>query len=156
MLGRLSATSARPPVPGAASTSPGTANASTPPGGSAAATLTPAELDDDSLNALRNLAADGDEAFFQELVDLFLADALVRVNDLDRTLATGQAGDFTRAAHSIKGACANFGATELGHISEEIETFGRVGNLPGAAPCLPRLRLELARVRLALMAETGR
>ena len=143
------------PLPGrATAAAPGVVSPTKPQ--AAVAVVEPASLDVDSLHALRNLAADGDEAFFQELVDLFLDDAASRMGDLDRTLAAGQAADFTRAAHSVKGACANFGATDLGRLCAEVEALGRAGNLAGAAPCLPGLRHELERVRLALAAETGR
>ncbi len=119
-------------------------------------TLAPARLDPDSLTALKNLQAEGDEGFVREIIELFLEDAAKRIDDLESTLAAGSDADFTRAAHSIKGACANFGATELAKICAQIENLGREGRMAEAAPLLPGLRREFGCVRLALEAEMAR
>ncbi len=118
--------------------------------------LSPARLDQDSLTALKNLQAEGDEGFVREIIELFLEDAVKRMNDLDATLAAGRGAEFTRAAHSIKGACANFGATDLAKLCAQIEAMGREGRMAETAPLLPKLRREFDRVRLALEAEMAR
>ncbi|MBV9656948.1 MAG: response regulator [Verrucomicrobia bacterium] len=127
---------------------PKTVQVATPP-------LIPARLDPDSLTALKGLQAEGDEGFLRELIELFLADAAQRIDGMDTALAAGRDADFVRAAHSIKGAAANFGATDLRKICARIEDLGREGQVSEAGALLPELRAEFSRVRLALEAEAG-
>jgi HPt (histidine-containing phosphotransfer) domain-containing protein len=146
------------PVQGKADALPA-ARSATPvpvPGLPAEVELSPALLDQDSLTALKNLQAEGDEGFVREIIELFLEDAVKRMDDLDAMMAAGSGADFTRAAHSIKGACSNFGATDLAKLCAQIETMGREGRMTETKGLLPGLRREFSRVRLALEAEMAR
>lgn len=99
---------------------------------------------------LRTLnSSDGDD-FLREIVGLFSADMPVRLADLDRSLATGDAPTFRRAAHSIKGSAASLGAKTLRGMAEEIETRAHAGGLAGLAPLVAALRVEFAAVKVAL------
>ncbi len=115
--------------------------------------VTPANLNRDSLEALKSLQAEGDDGFLKEMVDLFLADTPARLADMETALAAGQQPEFVRAVHSIKGASANFGADDLHNICAEIEGMGRAGRMNDAAAELKRLYDEFERVRMALLAE---
>ncbi|MDE3085062.1 MAG: Hpt domain-containing protein, partial [Verrucomicrobiota bacterium] len=70
-------------------------------------------LDPEALNNLRSLDPDGGDAFLREVTGIFLEDTPKRLAELDRSLTAGDAPTFIRAAHSIKGASANLGATAL-------------------------------------------
>lgn len=153
--GAVAAPMSAGPSQGSASTTPVAAMAPVP-ALPTESNLSPAQLDQDSLTALKNLQAEGDEGFVREIIELFLEDAVKRMSDLDATLAAGRGPEFTRAAHSIKGACANFGATDLAKLCAQIEAMGREGRLAETAPLLPKLRREFERVRLALEAEMAR
>ena len=55
-----------------------------------------------------------------------------------------------RAAHTLKGASANIGASVLAAICAEIETEGRSERLEGAAGLMEQFDAEFSRVRDAL------
>ncbi|MGZ3182647.1 MAG: PAS domain S-box protein [Telluria sp.] len=61
-------------------------------------------------DALQRL--DGDAALFLELAGLFLADGPGMLAELNEALARGDRAASERAAHSLKGVLANFGARE--------------------------------------------
>ena len=134
-----------PPSPDARD---GGSNRATPP-----SNVTPANLNRDSLEALKSLQAEGDDGFLKEMVDLFLADTPARLADMETALAAGQQPEFVRAVHSIKGASANFGADDLHDICAEIEGMGRAGRMNDAGAELKRLYNEFERVQVALLAE---
>lgn len=116
-------------------------------------TMEPATLNRDSLEALKSLQAEGDDGFLKEMVDLFLTDTPLRLNDMESALQEGQQQDFVRAVHSIKGASANFGADDLHALCAEIEQMGRTGQLDEAGARIEQVHSEFERVRMALLAE---
>jgi PAS domain S-box-containing protein len=115
----------------------------------------PAELNRDSLEALKSLQSEGDNGFLKEMIDLFLADTPSRFADMDAALTLGQQQEFVRAVHSIKGASANFGADDLHHMCAEIEQIGRAGRMTETAAQIQSLHQEFERVRVALLAEVA-
>ena len=108
-----------------------------------------ATIDPQALEGLRELSPD-DPAFLRELIDLFIQDVADRFAELERALATSDANLLTRAAHTIKGSCSNFGATELIRISQAMELQGKAADLAAAAATFPALRAEFAAVAEAL------
>jgi HPt (histidine-containing phosphotransfer) domain-containing protein len=110
-----------------------------------------ATIDPQMLEGLRELNPD-DPAFLRELIDLFINDVADRLAELDRSLAASDASLLTRAAHTIKGSCSNFGAVELARISQVIELQGKAADFAGATAALPSLKTEYAAVTEALKA----
>jgi HPt (histidine-containing phosphotransfer) domain-containing protein len=108
-----------------------------------------ATIDPQALEGLRELNPD-DPAFLRELIDLFVADVADRLAELERALATADANLLTRAAHTIKGSCSNFGAVELTRISQTMELQGKAADLAAAAATLPALKAEYTAVSEAL------
>jgi len=106
-------------------------------------------VDPQSLVALRELNPE-DPGFLRELIDVFLDDMPQRFAEIDRALAAQDAALLTRAAHTIKGSCSNFGATDLAHLALEMEKQGKAADFPGAAGALPALQAEFTRVHAAL------
>lgn len=124
----------------------------------AAANLTdhpmePATLNRDSLEALKSLQSEGDDGFLKEMVDLFLTDTPLRLNDMESALQDGQQQEFVRAVHSIKGASANFGADDLHALCADVEQMGRSGKMAEAGARIEAVQAEFERVRMALLAE---
>jgi HPt (histidine-containing phosphotransfer) domain-containing protein len=113
----------------------------------------PALLNRDSLEALKSLQSEGDNGFLKEMIELFLTDTPCRLADIDAALSLGHQQDFVRAAHSIKGASANFGADDLHNICAQIEQMGRAGRMNETEPNIRALKQEFERVRVALLAE---
>ena len=91
-----------------------------------------------------------DPAFLAELLDTYFADAPRLLAQMSASLATNDAAEFRRAAHSLKSNSANFGARRLAAMSKELEDIGKAGMLDGAADKLPAVAAEYARVRAAL------
>ncbi len=106
-------------------------------------------IDPEALAALRELNPD-DPAFLRELIDVFLEDVPQRFAELEKSLATSDAVLLTRAAHTIKGSCSNFGAGELGRIAQTMEQQGKAAAFADAAATFPTLRAEFERVAGAL------
>jgi HPt (histidine-containing phosphotransfer) domain-containing protein len=90
--------------------------------------------------------------FVRELVDTFLSEAPLMLANLDRSLAAGDAGEFRRAAHSLKSNSNTFGAVALGALARHLELSGLDSVIAANAEPLEALRLEYARVAAALSA----
>jgi HPt (histidine-containing phosphotransfer) domain-containing protein len=86
--------------------------------------------------------------FVRELIDTFLMEAPLMLASLDRALAARDAGEFRRAAHSLKSNSNTFGALVLGALARDLELSGLDPALN--AQSLEALRLEYARVATAL------
>jgi HPt (histidine-containing phosphotransfer) domain-containing protein len=115
----------------------------------APATVPP--LDPNALDALRSLNP-GDDSFLRDLIQIFLEDSPARIAEIAEALAQADVRRVTRAAHSLKGSSANFGAIRLQAVSEKIEMLGRQGTLAEVPAFLAAMEVEFAAVRTALQA----
>ena len=88
--------------------------------------------------------------FVVELVDTFLAEAPLMLDDLRSALAASDADRFRRAAHSLKSNANTFGALPLGALARELELTGLDCALAAGAGPLDALAGEYARVAVAL------
>lgn len=86
------------------------------------------------------------------LIDAYYEDAAGIFAELRACLEAGDCPGFARAAHSLKGNSANFGATHLTDLSRELEFLGKSGSLDGAGPKVEALEAEYDRVRQELEA----
>jgi HPt (histidine-containing phosphotransfer) domain-containing protein len=100
--------------------------------------------------ALDNLRALGDEAFLQEIIDIFLSDTPTRIDELRRALATRDVRTFARAAHSIKGSASNLGAEPLRALAATLEHDAGDAIPADAAARIQELDTTLAATRRAL------
>ena len=102
------------------------------------------------LDTFEELKANAGDDFVRELVDTFLAEAPVMLDDLRHALAMNDADRFRRAAHSLKSNSHTFGALALGAMARELELGGLrpVRDAEGAP--LEALTLEYARVAHSL------
>ena len=94
----------------------------------------------------------GDDSFLRDLIQIYLDDSPQRIAEIELSLAEGDAERLTRAAHSLKGSCSNFGASELRAVSERIEKLGRQGALGEVPARLPELKTAFAQVKADLEA----
>jgi HPt (histidine-containing phosphotransfer) domain-containing protein len=92
----------------------------------------------------------GDPGFIKELIDTYLTDAPGLFAQMRSALATGNAEEFRRAAHSLKSNCASLGAMTLSAQAKELEMMGKAGTLGGAAAKIAAADVEYARVKAAL------
>jgi HPt (histidine-containing phosphotransfer) domain-containing protein len=94
-----------------------------------------------------------DEALFEELRDIleddfpllvtaFIQDSALRVEDLQLALARGDAESVRTTSHSLKGAAANLGLTQLVELCRQLEEAGRMADLEDKQPLLQQIRQQ--------------
>lgn len=103
-------------------------------------------LDPAAIDALNAVSPDDGGAFLKELIDIYLADVPVRVQEIEQNLQAGNFPALTRAAHSIKGASGNFGARRLAKAALVIESAGKTADAATITAALPELRAAFAAV----------
>jgi two-component system sensor histidine kinase/response regulator len=114
---------------------------------------TPVSSDDilDRQEALDRVG--GDVVLLRELVGVFLADCPRLWHDIEDALSRGDARNLSRAAHTLKGAVATFGAKSVRSAAEQLERLGDTGDLTGAENLAARLENELQRLKPVLSSE---
>lgn len=80
-----------------------------------------ATIDRATFDALQKMTG---REFTLELVDTFLQEAPLMIDELRRALAAQDADKFRRAAHSLKSNSNTFGALSLGAMARELEVGG--------------------------------
>jgi len=109
--------------------------------------MTQAAIDATTFEELKATA--GGE-FVGELVETFLAEAPMMLEELRTSLAAGDAELFRRTAHSLKSNANTFGATALAGLARDLELGGLDPvRAVGGAP-LDALEVEFTRVAQAL------
>ncbi|MBI3169570.1 MAG: Hpt domain-containing protein [Chloroflexi bacterium] len=81
------------------------------------------------LNTFNTLKESTGADFISELIDAFLDDAIIQMDEMRTALDANDAETFRRAAHSLKSNAATFGATDLTALARELEMMGREKNL---------------------------
>jgi CheY-like chemotaxis protein/HPt (histidine-containing phosphotransfer) domain-containing protein len=112
-----------------------------------------ATLDLSVLDKLRDYQCEGQPDIVTRLIDLFLGQAPNHVEAVEVALAASDAEALSRAAHALKGASANFGATKLTELSALLERQGREGNIAGSVEIVPALVREYELVETDLSAQ---
>ena len=104
--------------------------------------MAPSDLLD--LTTLENLVDldDGTYGLVLEMIEIFREDTRGRIESLLEAAAHGDAGEFSRTAHALKGGSGAMGATALSALAADLEALGRGGSVE-AGPDL-RTRLETA------------
>lgn len=90
--------------------------------------------------------------FALELVDTFLQEAPVMLEDLRGALAAQDSDKFRRTAHSLKSNSNTFGASALAAMARELEVTGLAAVLARGGQPLDALAQEYSRVAAALTA----
>ncbi|HLH42929.1 MAG TPA: Hpt domain-containing protein [Bryobacteraceae bacterium] len=96
--------------------------------------------------------AGGDLGLLREIASLFLDNYKQWLAEIRDAAARGDASALERAAHSIKGSVANFGARAAVEAAFGLELLGRRRDLGEAAHALNSLELALAALRPELEA----
>jgi HPt (histidine-containing phosphotransfer) domain-containing protein len=90
--------------------------------------------------------------FALELVDTFLQEAPVMLDDLRRALAAKDVDKFRRTAHSLKSNSNTFGALTLAAMARELELTSTSKVSEGRVEPVDALADEYSRVATALTA----
>ena len=80
----------------------------------------------------------------QELMALMRRDTPTLLAQLQQALGAGDASSTERAAHTLKGAVANFSARRAQRAAERVESLARAGDLASARRELVTLEREMA------------
>jgi CheY-like chemotaxis protein len=111
----------------------------------------------ESVEALRELCADGEGDILTELIDTYLENTPQLVEQAAESLSRREANGLALAAHTLKGSSSNFGAKPLQELAAELETLARSADFqtcvsPGtrATELLDAIRREYERVSAAL------
>lgn len=115
----------------------------------------PSAIDQDVIDLsviemLRELGGDDDPSLVVELIDLFLADAPSRIEEIQTGLRDGDFELLERAAHTLKSSSANLGARELSQVCMELEEMGRKAEAPSADQHAERARSAFEKTQEAL------
>jgi HPt (histidine-containing phosphotransfer) domain-containing protein len=104
------------------------------------------------VSMLTSLVEDTDAEFVNELIDTYLEDSPHQIADMQRALSQKNNENFRRAAHTLKSNSANFGATALAEMAQELEYIGKENNLEGATDKLTAFESAYAQVVIELKA----
>jgi HPt (histidine-containing phosphotransfer) domain-containing protein len=111
-------------------------------------------LDPQVVDRLERLSATSGEDLVAELAVMFVADAESRVVALRKSLAAEDSSAVFRAAHTLSGASANVGATNLARLCDSLATDIAAdmenSDLRRGWALLEAIEAELSRVGVAL------
>lgn len=97
----------------------------------------------------------GDEELLREIAGLFLEDCPTLMTKIEQAVATNDAFNLERAAHSLKGSIANFGSEAAYQASLDLEQIGRSKDLAKMHEAHAKLVEVMAHVTPELQALSG-
>ncbi len=109
----------------------------------------PPALDAERLAMLRDLGPGDGLGLLPAATEAFRKDVPARLAALREAVTDAGGQDLAQAAHALKGAAANIGATAVASLCGELEEMGRSGKLDGGPQLVSRLEVELVRVGVA-------
>ncbi|TMQ01443.1 MAG: PAS domain S-box protein [Verrucomicrobia bacterium] len=110
-------------------------------------------IDPAAIANLRKLAEPGEPDAAVELIDLFLRDTPVKIQDLQSAIARSDAPALKESAHGLKGSASNLGARRLARLCADLEKRSEAGALAEAAELFAQVTEEYARVCFILEQE---
>ena len=93
---------------------------------------------------------EGDEALFNEVIQLFLEDCPAQLSVIKAAIDSGDADGLRTAAHTLKGAAGNMSAKRLFDAALTLERLGAAGRLEAARAAWRTLSAEAVQVMDAL------
>jgi signal transduction histidine kinase/DNA-binding response OmpR family regulator len=98
------------------------------------------------VDRLREVADDEPERM-QQLIDLYLTQAMPMLDGLEEAIQGNASGDVARIAHKLVGSSVSCGVEAFTHPLRELERLGNAGNLTGARVLFDDVRRNFPRVR---------
>lgn len=84
----------------------------------------------------------GDQEILNELRDLFLEHVPPLYTDIEQACNTADKEAFAISIHSLKGACATYGAPRLAMVCKEMEDWARDGDMVSVKDAFKHLSRE--------------
>lgn len=88
--------------------------------------------------------------FLVEIIDVYLEDTPIRLEQLFAAVSGGDTDTLTREAHTLKSSCANIGAMGLSAIAKKIEAMACQGDFAGIAEEAGQIQKDFQLVKLTL------
>jgi HPt (histidine-containing phosphotransfer) domain-containing protein len=85
----------------------------------------------------------GDVMLFQEVMDIFLAEAPKHLAALHLAVEQGQPETVEQTAHTLKGELGYLGVPGISQTAGQIEEMGRSNNVSGAANLLAQFEADI-------------
>lgn len=89
------------------------------------------------------LMSDGDGDFEKELLNLFKEDSQERVNNIESAIGSNNKDVLIVELHTLKGASANVGASQIEEISTKMEIMAKSEEFQELAALFPSLKEHL-------------
>jgi two-component system sensor histidine kinase/response regulator len=102
----------------------------------------PSAINWDSAIAVVN----GDRELLGEIVAAFLIEGPTLAEQIRRALASADAVELRRGAHTLKGALRTLGIESAAELASELEEIGRAGDLARASATMARLESQLDQI----------
>jgi signal transduction histidine kinase/CheY-like chemotaxis protein len=109
-------------------------------------------IDPSVLETLRQMGGGPGVDVLGDLLGLFRGDSLPLLAAMREAVGRGDASGLRQAAHSLKGAASNLGATALADLCARLEAMGRAGSVAEAEPLLLGAERQYSEVSAALEA----
>ncbi|MGL5061586.1 MAG: response regulator [Microcoleus sp.] len=107
-------------------------------------------LDNQTFTELQDLMGEDAEDFWQEIVDMFLDVAPLKLQEIADAVSRSDANAIKASAHALRGACGTVGAVPLFQLCAQLEQMARNGETAGAGVLLSKITAEYQRVNAAL------
>lgn len=88
----------------------------------------------------------GDESLLRELVQVFVDEADLMLNEIQLAVDSKNTKDLRRAAHAVRGALQHLGAGFAAETAKQLELLGESQQIQGAAELLDDLRGQSANI----------
>ena len=112
-------------------------------------------MDPNVIARLRGLADATDPSLLTRIFHLFLSDTPERITTLREAAATGDTAGLSKAAHSLRGACASIGVMGMVEICKTLESLGHGKYVDGAMALVEKLETEFNQVKVEIEREMG-
>lgn len=96
---------------------------------------------------------DGDEALFNEMVEMFVGECESYCQALSGALASGEAAQLRREAHTVKSLLATFSFEAGRQLALRLEQLAAAGSIEGVGPLTQDLIAAVRQLAAALAAD---
>jgi HPt (histidine-containing phosphotransfer) domain-containing protein len=116
------------------------ATAAAAAGGERAMMPVSVRLNEQTLDALRDLDPEGGTGLMRSVLATYIEDSTRQMARIDAALASADSAEIARSAHVLKSSSANVGADSLSVFFQELEQMARQARISEARSLQDRLR----------------
>ena len=110
-------------------------------------------IDAKVLQSLRQMAGSKANEFLTKIIDNYFEETPQLLSAMKEAVTTEDPDALAYAAHKLRSASANLGATNLSLLCKELEALGRAGSTLGGLPLISQIETVYEAVKLALRQE---